>query len=135
MNTFISRSKIIAIAFALTFSLASEENFAHNTNNKSDNPVELKYIGKVNNQPQFQLNLNNNETDEFVITLKDLSGGVLYSEVVKGKQISRKYRLNTDEIGVSEIRFEVRSKRNNTTFVYVVSSTSRVVEDVVISKL
>ena len=135
MKTFISRSKVIAIAFVLTFSLASEENFAHNTDNKSDTPVELKYIGKENNQPLFQLNLNNNEADEFVIALKDLSGSVIYSEVVKGKQISRKYRLNTDEIGISDIRFEVSNKRSNTKTVYAVRTTSRVVEDVVINKL
>ena len=135
MKTFISRSKIIAIAFVFTFSLASMENSAHGIYSKSNNPVELKYIGNENNQPLFQLNLNNDEADEFVVTLKDLSGGVIYSEVVKGKLISRKYRLNTDEIGISEIRFEVSSKRSNTKTVYSVSSTSRVVEDVVIIKL
>ena len=82
-----------------------------------------------------QEELEDDEADEFVITLKDLSGGVIYSEKVKGKLISRKYRLNTDEIGISEIRFEVSSKRSNTKTVYSVSSTSRVVEDVVINKL
>ena len=134
MKTFISRSKIIAIAFVFTFSLASVKNFAYGTN-KIDNPVELKYIGNVNNQPQFLLNLNNNEADEFVITLKDLSGAVLYSEAVKGKQVSRKYRLDTGEIGVSEIRFEVTSKKSNIKTVYAISTTSRVVEDVVVNKL
>ena len=135
MKTFISRSKIIAIAFVFTFSLASLENSAHGIYNKRDNAIELKYIGNENNQPLFQLDLNNDEADEFVITLKDLSGGVIYSEAVKGKLISRKYRLNTDEIGISEIRFEVSNKKSNTRTVYTVSSTSRVVEDVVINKL
>lgn len=132
MKTVISRSKIIAIAFVLTFSLASVKNFAYGTN-RIDNPVELKYIGNVNNQPQFLLNLNNDEADEFVITLKDLSGAVLYSEAIKGKQISRKYRLDTGEI--SEIRFEVSSKKSNIKTVYAISATSRVVEDIVVNKL
>lgn len=136
MKTIISRSKIIAIAFALSFSLASAESFASDTNKKSDNTVELKYIGNENNQPLFQLNLNNKEADEFIVTLKDLSGHVIYSEEVKGIQVSRKYRLNTDEIEVSSgIRFEVTSKNTNTKTVYAVNTTSRVVEDVVISKL
>ncbi|MEP6596283.1 MAG: hypothetical protein ABJA71_10070 [Ginsengibacter sp.] len=135
MKRFISRSKIIAMAFALTFSLGSVENFAQDTNNKSDNPVELTYIGNVNNQPQFQLKLNNNEAGEFVITIKDLSGNVLYSEVATGKLFSRKYLLNIDEMGVSEIRFEVSSKKSNSKTVYAVSTTSRVVEDVAVNKL
>ena len=110
----------------LTFSLASAESFA---NNKSDNPVELKYLGSVDNQPVFLLNLNNNDADEFVITLKDKSGNVLYSEEVKGKEISRKYRLNTDE-AASEITFEVNRKKDKTKIVYAVTRSTHVVEDV-----
>jgi len=131
MKTFISRSKIIAIAFALTFSAASAESFA---NNKTDNPVELKYLGSVNSQPVFLLNLNNNESDEFVVTLKDRAGNVLYSETLKGKLVSKKYRLDTDD-SASEIRFEVSSKKDNTKTVYTVVRNTHVVEDVAINKL
>ena len=131
MKTFISRSKIIAIAFMLTFSVGSAQSFA---DNKTDNPVELKYLGNVDNQPVFLLSLNNNDADEFIVTLKDQSGNVLYSEEVKGKQISRKYRLNTDEVA-SEIRFEVSRKKDKSKIVYTVSRTTRVVEDVDINKL
>ena len=126
-----SRSKIIAIAFMLTFSVASVESFA---DNKSDNPVELKYLGNVDNQPVFLLSLHNNDADEFIVTLKDQSGNVLYSEEVKGKQISRKYRLNTDEVA-SEIRVEVSRKKDKSKIVYSVSRTTRVVEDVDINRL
>src|SRR5665647_1080225 len=55
---------------------------------KTDNPVELNFIGKVKNHPVFQLNLNNNETEEYIITIKDESNYVLYSEKVKGANLS-----------------------------------------------
>ena len=132
MKTFISRSKIIAIAFMLTFSVASAESFAGTT---SDTPAELKYLGKVNNQRVFELNLHNNEEDRFVITLLDQSGNILYTGEVKGTNVSRTFRLNTDEIGTPDLKFEVRSKKNNSKTVYKVSTTSHVVEDVAINKL
>jgi hypothetical protein len=132
MKTFISRSKIIALAFALTFSLTSAETFA---TDKNDTPVQLVYLGNVNNQPVFQLILNNDETSEYVVTLRDASGEVLYSEEVKGKQFPRKYRVNTEESGVSGIMFEVKNKKDNTKTVYTVSATSHLVQDVAINKL
>ena len=132
MKTFISRSKIIALAFALTFSTASVESFA---NIKSDNPVELKYLGSVDSQPVFLLNLNNNESEEFVVTLRDASGNVLYSEALKGKLVSKKYRLDTDAFGASVITFEVSNRKTNTKTVYTVVRNTHVVEDVAINKL
>jgi hypothetical protein len=132
MKTIISKSKIIAIVFALSFSLASAESFAGSS---SDTPAELKYLGKVNNQRVFELKLNNSEEDKFIITLLDLSGNIMYTGEATGTNISRTFRLNTDEIGSPDLKFEVRSKKSNTKTVYKVSTTSHVVEDVAIDKL
>jgi hypothetical protein len=79
--------------------------------------------------------LNNDETAAYVVTLRDASGDVLYSEEIKGNQFPRKYRVNTDEAGVSGIRFEVKNKKDNTKTTYAVNATSHVVQDVAISKL
>ena len=51
---------------------------------KNDDPIELKFIGKINNRPVFQLNLNNNEAEEYFIRIKDENYDLLYSE--KGKK-------------------------------------------------
>jgi hypothetical protein len=64
---------------------------------KTDNPVELKFIGKFKNRPVFQLNLNNNETEQYFINIKDEYNTVLYSEKLKGENISRKYQLDIDD--------------------------------------
>ena len=66
---------------------------------KTDNPIEFKFIGKIKNNPVFQLNLNNNEAEEYFIKIKDENYNVLYSEKVKAKDanFSRKYRLDIDE--------------------------------------
>ncbi len=131
MKKLMNKSRMImAIAIMVTFTLASAQSFAGNI---GDNPVELKYVGNTNNQPVFLLNFNNSEADEFVVMLKDDAGYVLYSEKVEGKQISRKYRLNTEEVD-GNIFIEVSSKKSGKT-IYTVNRKSRVVEDVVVNKL
>ena len=47
---------------------------------KTDTPAELKFIGKIENQPVFELNLNNDASDVYYINIKDANYNVLYSE-------------------------------------------------------
>ena len=63
---------------------------------KTDTPAELKFIGKIKNQPVFELNLNNDASDEYYINIKDANYNVLYSEKIKGENLSRKYQLDVD---------------------------------------
>ena len=108
---------------------------------KPDHPIELKFIGKIKNQPVFQLNLNNTEAEDFFIVIKDQNHEVLYSEkvIAKDANFTRKYQLditeadlNTSEFGV---RVEVTSAKTHTTQVYKVSSQTSVHEDIVIAQL
>jgi hypothetical protein len=132
MKTVMNKTRIVLVAFMLLFTVASSNSFA-GTNDKGI--VEFKYIGNTNNQPVFLLNLHNNDAGEFLITLKTQSGEVLYSEKVEGKQIARKYRLNTDEFDASAVNVEVVNRKDNSKVVYAVSIQTRVVNDVVVNKL
>ncbi|MEO6328076.1 MAG: hypothetical protein ABIO55_04055 [Ginsengibacter sp.] len=131
IKTVINKAKLVATASVLVFTMAS----AQSQYNTDEIPVEFKYIGTTYNQPVFQLNLHNSEADEFVITLRNSTGDVLYSEKVAGKEIIRKYRLDTGVIDASKITVEVNSIKNHNKSVYAVNRTTRVVEDVVVTKL
>ena len=108
---------------------------------KPDNPVELKFIGKIKNHPVFQLNLNNNDTEEYFISIKDESRSVLYSEKVKAvdANFSRKYQLDINEDDLSDPEFglkvEVTSVKTNKTHVYRISSQTTVNENIIVAKL
>jgi hypothetical protein len=106
---------------------------------KTDNPVELKFIGKFKNRPVFQLNLNNNETDQYFINIKDEYNTVLYSEKIKGENISRKYQLDIDDADLNSstfgVRVEVTSAKTHKTQVYKISSHKSVTENIVVAKL
>lgn len=132
MNNFRKMTIIFVTTFMLAFTTAGK---ADTIGALGETPAVLKYIGSVNNQPIFQLTLNNTESDEFYITVKDAAGTLVYTESVTGKEVTRKYRLNTDEIEVAGLKFEVRSKNNNSKFAYTIQKNTYYVEDLVVSKL
>ena len=58
------------IALFVAFSLMATVSWANDGGN--DTPaVSLKYIGLVQNQPMFQLDLNSVEETEFYVSIKD----------------------------------------------------------------
>jgi hypothetical protein len=119
------------IAFSLSLSVSAIANGG--THEKS--ATELKFIGSVDNQPLFQLNLNNAEEDTYIISISDVYGNLLYSDRVKGINISKKFRFNTDEMGDETLRVKVRSAKSNKLEVYEIKRNSRVIEEATVSKL
>ena len=134
MKRVMNKFAIIAMALWVTFTLTSTQQLiAGNRNDsgktKGESPVEFNYVGKLNNQPLFQLKLNNVESGEFAITLTDQTGAVLYNERVEGVDLSRKYLLNLDEIDASEIKFQVRNKKDNSVSYFTVKRNYSLVDE------
>ncbi|HMJ48343.1 MAG TPA: hypothetical protein VK498_13505 [Ferruginibacter sp.] len=103
-----------------------------------ENPVELRFIGKYSNGPLFLLNVNNKEAGEFVIRIKDGDGNILYTEKLNGKNISRKYKVAIDAAELYEafnVRFEITSTTTNETFIYNVTNSSHVIDDIMVARL
>src|SRR6185503_2375776 len=116
--------KLIAIAFFTVFSIAAVPSVMARENNYAL-PVELKLVGNINNQQIFQLNFaGNSQENEFIIQLKDDDGYSLYRENVKGEGFSKKFLLNSEEIGTGSLRFEITSKKTNKTVVFEVKLES-----------
>ncbi len=127
------------ISKALTFSLfafltltVSLTGFAGITDST---PVELKFVGNMKNQPVFQLDLHNKLAGEYNIQIKDANNEVIYSETLKGTEISRKYQFLTDEVDARTLQFEITDKKDNTSVIYSVNRQTRTVQDLVINKL
>jgi hypothetical protein len=123
---------IALLAFTLAFSTTT---LANNEKEKVASAIELKFIGHYENQPVFQLNLNNKEEDEFTITFRDDYGNVLYAGKVKGSNISKKFMLNTEEIGENILSVEVKSKKKNQSEVYQINRNRSYVDETVVSKV
>ena len=137
MKTKMNAAKMVTIALlALCTVGTSASAFADKTPNE---PIELKYMGKTENQPVFQLNLNNPENSEYFISIKDENGRVLYSEKVKGEKVTRNYRFDMNESDLSSgdfgITVEVTTAKTRKTQVFHVKSTAHVVENFEVAKL
>ena len=96
--------------------------------------AELKMIGRIDNQPLFQLSLNNKVAEKFVVVVKDEFGAILHQETVSGVNIKRKYQLNTEELGTVGLKFEIISKGNTKPVVFTVQNSSRISEEMLIVK-
>jgi len=106
---------------------------------KTGDPIELKFIGKQNSQPIFQLKLNNSENGLYLISIKDPSQNILFSEKVKGTDIVRTYRM---DIGSDDyespsfgLKFEVTNLDTHQTQEYKVSSETHVTNNIIVAKL
>ena len=98
-------------------------------------PVEMKFAGMINEQPVFQLSFSGTpELNDFTIIVLDEQNNVLYRENARGEQFSKKFLLNTDEIGDQTLRFEIYCTDNKRSVSYEVNRQTRFVQDIAIRK-
>ena len=120
------------IALFVAFSLMATVSWAKDGGN--DTPaVSLKYVGLVQNQPMFQLDLNSVEETDFYVSIKDQDGQVIYNEKIKAKNFTRNYRLNTS-VDDAILKVEVR-EGNKKPEVFTINRNTRYYEETSISKL
>ena len=121
------------IALFVAFSLMATVSWANDGRN--DTPaVSLKYIGLVQNQPMFQLDLNSVEETDFYVSIKDQEGRVIYNEKIKAKTFTRNFRLDTESLDDAILKVEVRDG-NKKPEVFTINRNTRYYEETSISKL
>lgn len=110
-------------------------NFANATSIEDVVPAaELKLISHFDNQPVFQLSLNNVQNEKFFVIVRDEFGTVVYKESVSGVNIKRKYQLNTEELGTVGLTFEIVGKGNAKPVVFTVENSSRITKETLLVK-
>jgi hypothetical protein len=82
----------------------------------------------------FQLAINSAEVKDFAISVKDQFGEVLYTEKVKVKTYTRKFQLDTENLGDAVLRVEVKSGKNKPD-VFKINRNTRYFEETSVSKL
>jgi hypothetical protein len=133
MKTSVINTRNIFIALATFFAISIAVPAA--AGEAPGQPVELKYIGKIKNQPVFELTVSGMEDNEFTVVIRDEYNDVLYKEIFKGDSITKKFLLQTEDLGNASVKFEVIAKKSEKTFVYQVNKNSRIMEDVVVNKI
>jgi len=96
--------------------------------------IELKYIGKVENQPLFQLSLNSANADEYTIRFRDNYGYVFYSANAKNS-FTQRYVVNIDEMNGNTVVVEVTSKKTKKTKTFTIDRRQTFVDETVVAKV
>ena len=131
--------KNIFIAGALTcaFMVSTLPSFAYNDEKKAAkvSPVEVKYLGQINMQPVFQVDINNEKQEQLSVVLKDRYGNFLYSERFSGKSFSKKFQIASGETDDMKLTMLVSSKGDKKIQSFEINNVVTVVEDVVVTKV
>jgi hypothetical protein len=134
MKKAIITTKKMAIAFVAIFTIGfTDISFAQDRNDTS--PLQLKYAGKFDEYPVFQLNVNNAEPDEFQVVIKDQFSHVLYSGQLKGAYAMQRYRLQMNDEELEKVLFEITSKKTKKNLVYVINKSTQRIEEISVAKL
>ena len=135
MEKIFRNNRLIVIAFFTAFSVASVQH-AKAADNDITIPVEMKFMGHLNNQLLFKLNFAGNaEQNELTIIIRDEQNTTLYRENIKGENFSKSFLLNADELGDNKLTFEIISKKSKKSVVYEVNRKTSVAEEMTVSKL
>jgi hypothetical protein len=127
------KTRIVAIALVAALTVAFTTPVLANTTGENPQNVELKYLGQYKNQPVFELTFKNSEEAEFTVVIRDEQDNIVYKDFIKSGVTSKKYMLNTEELGDVPVNFEITSRKTDKTVVYKVNKNTRVVEDVVVN--
>ena len=135
MKNVMSKNKATIIALMAAIGMAFTNPVVAKA--KTDPPViEIKYLGVRENNPVFEIIMNNSRADSFIITIWDEQGTLLFSEKLNGKNMSRTYRIDTEEeIPEGGLRFEVRSVNSKKTEIYIAGTTENIKREMAVNKV
>jgi len=96
--------------------------------------AEVKHIETKDNKLLFQILLDNELGEKFTVSIKDEDGNQLFKEVYSDKKFAKKFELPENE-DAGKIIVMIRSLGNNQSQVFEINTTTRVYQDVVVSKI
>ncbi len=131
-TTFKHSAFVMALFAALSFASVTKANDGKTQDGTT--PVEFKYVGKVENQPVFQLKLNSAELDEYVVRFRDNYGYVFYSAVAKNNT-SQRFVVNVDELEGNTIVVEVTSKKTKKSETFTIQRNQRMIDETIVAKV
>jgi hypothetical protein len=138
MKKIIMNNRFIAIALLTLFTTAFSP-VVNAGEKKPALPAEVKFVGKVQNNPVFELSVpGTGVQEEYTVSVRDEHGNVLHVETIKAAGFTKKFMLsledNNDELNYS-IQFVISTRNNKKSALYTVNNNTRNIEEVVVTRL
>ncbi|MCP9749632.1 hypothetical protein [Ferruginibacter sp. HRS2-29] len=131
--TYFKAARFIAIVFAAVALVSNPVSAGTPGEDTVEKPLVVTYLGTVNAQPLFQVDLNNASADDLTLVLENEAGDVLYTQKIKETSFTKKIQLDTNETEIN-LNLYVYSAKNKTKQVYQINKITRVVDDVVVNQ-
>ena len=103
------------------------------TNASNDKNITVKYLGTQDDVILFNVTVSNPNGNKFSVIVTDNEGNQLFKEVYNDKQFDKRFKLPKSETG--KLSFVVRNFKDASDDVHSFEVSSRVVEDVVVTKI
>jgi len=98
--------RIIVSVVVVLFSLVGQPSLSLDRNPEA-RLVFAGYLGKKPNRAVYRLELDNPDRVRVSVTIRDGEGEVLYQEVLEGHVKARNYGFDREEMGKSDLVFEL----------------------------
>ncbi|MGZ3881387.1 MAG: hypothetical protein ACXVBF_08625 [Flavisolibacter sp.] len=95
----------------------------------------VKYIGSIDGQPMFKVQLNNQTGDVYHLTIKDDEGTVLYAERFNDKQFSKSFKFDNADRSNVKLTFVLEGNKTVQSKEFKVNSSTQVLDNVVVTTL
>ena len=95
----------------------------------------VKYIGTLDGQPIFRVELDNQPGTIYHLTIKDEEGTVLYAEKIKDKQFSKSFKFDNAVRDNVKLTFTLQGNNNTQSKEFKVNTTTKVLDNVVVTTL
>ena len=94
----------------------------------------IKYLGLVEDQLLFNVDVENKNTERCRIIIQDEQGEVFYKQDFKNERFAKTFGINKGEIEGKNLVFILVKGKNRHEHVFHVTTNTRIIEDVVVAK-
>lgn len=122
--------KVIVVTAAIFFALVS---IAQDIT--TENPVQVKYVGYIENQPLLLVEVDNPTKDFMVIKVKDQNNNEFFYEFSKMAKWSKKLLIEQPVINNGVLYVEVYTKANHATKIFKISTNKVARQEILIEKI
>lgn len=124
----------ILVAFFLV-SLVPQAVLAQKSLSEQPTSTLIKYLGLVEDQLLFNVDVDNKNTERCRIIIQDEQGEVFYKQDFKEDRYAKTFGIDKGEIEGKNLVFILVKGKTRHEHVFHVSTNTRIIEDVVVAKL
>ena len=95
----------------------------------------VQFAGSTGDALLFKVNINNEKSDAFTVTIKNENGDLLFSKSFSEANFQKQFKLLKGEQDGDRYYLSITSDNKNLEETYVISASTRMVDDVEINKL